>query len=413
MRQSQRARLIDLLGIQSASGKTSRIRAYVHDQLIEAGMEVEKRDKQLFARKGNVDGPVPYLVAHSDTVHAIVDSANYAVGMYTDRGAIVYHAFDPATKNPRGVGGDDKCGLWVCVEAAYALENLGVVITIDEERGCLGARKIRPEQLADASVLIQADRRGSDDAVRETWSGKISGEDWQGEVARAIKTHGYDWCDFGAGTDVAVMGPAARVSAINLSAGYHDPHTARETVSEEGVENALELALALAEASGGKRWTYERPASSEKWTKWSGEGGRRGTVRRQRESAPLRHNAKWDESMGASLDTDTGDIGQLVEAGYVWLDKEAQTKLRTFLGSHTTAYDPNANRDDACAWVGCNGDGSREVRSNPFPDRSSPISWYCREHIVRRDTYTRFLGRQSEERRKARASNAIAIPYSV
>jgi hypothetical protein len=308
MRMDRRERLISILEIQSQTGKTSRIRAFMRKALEEAGMTVQKRDRQLFAWKGDVNEPVPVFVAHSDTVHAIVAPEKYAVGMYTDKGDIIYHAFDPTTRKWRGVGGDDKCGLWVALEAAHALPNVGVIITIDEESGCKGARLLTPEDSAHASILIQADRRGNDDAVRKTFSGTLSGDDWQEHVKDDVLAHGYDWCNFGASTDVAAMKRA--VSAVNLSAGYHSPHSPYEYVSETDVENALELALALAEKSGRKKLDH---VSVQTATRWQGTSYNYGGFN-------LKSGVRqWDTERGAFFYPDTAEYAFSFSGRHIYL----------------------------------------------------------------------------------------------
>lgn len=276
-----------LLGIQSKTGKTSRIRAYVADQLEEAGMVVRARGSQIFAVKGDEDALRPYVVAHSDTVHSIVPSDNYAVGMYTDRGDVVYHAFDPETNGLRGVGGDDKCGMWVAIEAARSLQNVGVIITVDEEIGCKGARRVARGDLEKATVLLQSDRRGNSDAVWKGWGGsELSSIAWRDHVNHDILLHGYEWNQWGAGTDVIAMleTGASPVSTINISSGYYDPHSYQERVSEEDCENALELIISLAQKSGGEQWVHELP--------------RRTIARpiRDRSEGVSRYGGLWDEA---------------------------------------------------------------------------------------------------------------------
>ena len=257
MRQPQRERLLRILRTQSQSHNTRRMRGVMRVLLEEAGMTVVMQNKQLFARKGSA-AHVPYIVAHADTVHKIVGSDKYFATFDMMDGEIVHHAYDPSTNKPRGIGGDDKCGLWMAQEIARNMDNVGVIITVDEEVGCLGARRVTKEQLADATVLIQGDRRGHDDAVTRASGINISSDDWQSHVKKHIEDHGYRFCTFGAGTDVAAMHDtkAAEVSAINLSAAYYNPHFDNEYIREDKLENAFELALRLAEVSSDEKWGH-------------------------------------------------------------------------------------------------------------------------------------------------------------
>lgn len=258
MNNSQRKLLTEILRTQSVSRQTKRMRNLMRVRLEEAGMHVEMRDRQIFARKGR-KSPVPFIVAHSDTVYPIVPNENYRIAWDFNSGSVKYYAEDPKEKKRRGIGGDDKCGLFVALQIAQNMNDVGVIITTDEEIGCVGAKRVKKEDLEDASVLIQADRRGGTDAVKRISGFDISGEDWQEHVETSVKSHGYTWHTWGANTDVFAMQgtEAASVSAVNLSAGYHLPHTENDWIDEEQLENAFELALALAEKSREVKWAHK------------------------------------------------------------------------------------------------------------------------------------------------------------
>lgn len=258
MRQPARSRLLRILRTQSKSRKTQRMRGVMKEMLLDAGMEVQVINKQIFARKGNADH-MPVIVAHADTVHDIVPTDRYRVAFETVDGQVIHYAFDPKTGKQRGVGGDDKCGLWIAQEIARNMENVGVIITVDEEIGCIGAKRVTSDQIDHATVLIQADRRGKDDAIIRANQIDISSKEWQEHVKKGIDAHGYHYSTFGMGTDVAAMHntKAAQVSAINLSAAYFDPHSDNEWIAEDHLENAFELALRLAQESSGEKWLHE------------------------------------------------------------------------------------------------------------------------------------------------------------
>src|SRR5690349_5985339 len=103
MQKMPRERLVDILSIQAKSGRTTHMRAHIQRELEEAGCRVWRRDKNLYARKGDVSAPVPVFIAHSDTVHEIVPDRNYRVACEVDGGDIIYYAYDPITGKSRGV----------------------------------------------------------------------------------------------------------------------------------------------------------------------------------------------------------------------------------------------------------------------------------------------------------------------
>jgi tripeptide aminopeptidase len=297
-----------LLNIQSASRNQDRMMNFMHDALEDAGMVVRRKHGQLYATKGNTDNPVPVYVAHADTVHRIVRPDWYAVGVSENPkdGDRLYYGYDPGANIDRGVGGDDKCGMFVCMEAARELDNVGVIITRDEEIGAIGASLVTSADIAHAAVLIQADRRGARDAVRSTFGGvTISSDEWQAHVQESITVHGYDWCDSGLFTDVTRMHEdrIASVSAINISAGYYNPHTPSEYISEYDLEWALALAIDLGTLSAGKKWRHEYVPKRY-------EGAGEYTWRRGRNHRNNRYDdwdARW-EAEGWGTETQEDDI---------------------------------------------------------------------------------------------------------
>lgn len=273
MKMRDRKLLYELLNVQSVSYDQGDMIAFMQIHLEAAGMRVIEADGQLYARKGNENAFAPYFVAHADTVHKIVDEKNYAIRtVMTTDGDIVYSAFDPQTGQARGVGGDDKCGLFACLIAAQEMENVGVFIAIDEEVGCKGSRKAHEELFIRPGCFIQLDRRGNGDAVSEI-GGPIASQDWVEAMTPVIENWGYRWVR-GAITDVGELCPMMYLSGINLSAGYHSPHGPNEWVSETDLETSIDLALDIAVLAGDHEWiipeTELRPALPARF-QWSGK----------------------------------------------------------------------------------------------------------------------------------------------
>lgn len=284
MRCKDRALLFDLLSVQSKSRNQGRMIQFMQEKLTEFGMEVVRAGEQLYARKGNREVYVPYFVAHADTVHGIVPDDQYRVtALLATDGDIIYRAYDPTTGLSRGVGGDDKCGLYACLYAAQNMDDVGVLVTVDEEIGCVGAGLVHEELLIRPGCMIQLDRRGNGDAV-DAIGGPICSDEWKAAMSPVIAHYGYKWT-FGAITDVGTLAHDMRLSAINLSAGYFNPHGADEYVSETDLEFAIELAIDIAYTAGNEEWNIpeavvRRPKRStwepqwqrqQGWNMWDGE----------------------------------------------------------------------------------------------------------------------------------------------
>lgn len=278
MKRSQRRELHKILETQSYSRESGKMRRLMRDLLESAGMRVTIRDGCIFAVKGNQDDPVPIFVAHLDTVHKHIGE-HYKVVAEPDGADFIYWAYNSSTGMRTGVGGDDKCGLWVALQASKHFANCRVVLLRDEEIGGLGARSSPKGWYNGASVVIEADRRGNGDAVTEASGIRLSSDEWQDHVSDIVSMHGYAWEDAGGFTDVTELCESHKIttSAINISAGYHRPHTDYEYVSDSDLENALDLTISLADKSAGRTWDVRKEdrvseywgAASWRSTKWT------------------------------------------------------------------------------------------------------------------------------------------------
>lgn len=271
MNGTDRAALRDILSVQSVSQDSGAMLEHMVFALAAEGCRVSVDDGMVFAKRGDLREPVPCYVAHLDTVHAIVDPARYKADAWVRKdGELVWHAFDPKTGKQRGIGGDDKCGLFLCLMAARYLPNVQIVLTRDEEIGALGAHALSPEVFAAAACVIQADRRGNDEAIINGAYDDIASGDWQAAMRPILDRHGYSWSHAGTWTDVVALADAGTisVSAVNLAAGYHRAHSEDTYIVESELDRCVTLALEMGERSAGKRWRHTmapRPAYRDSW----------------------------------------------------------------------------------------------------------------------------------------------------
>ena len=84
----------------------------------------------------------PCVIAHTDTVHNI-DTINVFEEMLPDAQGNVKLSLKAYNDNdePTGIGGDDKCGVYGCLELLNELPNLKAAFFVSEETGCKGSFK--------------------------------------------------------------------------------------------------------------------------------------------------------------------------------------------------------------------------------------------------------------------------------
>lgn len=224
--------------------KQSTVKRYVSKQLNKLGYEkVIEEDGYVYA-----EGTYPVLlVAHMDTVHKeTVKKIKYD---------------DYVISSPQGIGGDDRCGIYIILEMLKDFK-CSVVFTEDEEIGCIGASKFADSQYIDdckVNYIVEFDRRGSKDAVFYSCDNK--------DFTEFIEEPGYFKKAWGSYSDICEIAPALGVAAVNLSSGYHNEHTLRETI------NLLEVQQTIAETKKILLQKVDAPfeyieKKSSSWNNW-------------------------------------------------------------------------------------------------------------------------------------------------
>lgn len=167
-------------------------------------------------------GDIPVgLVAHADTVFKSPPQ-----DFYYDTDKNVFWS-------PDGMGADDRAGIYAIMKIVQAGYRPHVIITTDEETGCIGAAKLArslTEFPSDLKFLIQLDRRGEKDSVFYE-CGNDEFEDY-------VNQFGFE-TEWGSFTDICVLAPAWGVAAVNFSIGYMNEHTAFEILHVDWMFNTI------------------------------------------------------------------------------------------------------------------------------------------------------------------------------
>jgi len=223
----------------------------------------------IYASKGDAEYK-PMFVAHTDTVHAIepelIIEEFYTPKPYTFGRSFddtVYKALRAVTPSglPTGIGGDDKCGIFICLELLKQLDNVKVGLFTAEEVGCIGSSQCDLNFLTDVGYIVQFDAP-STHLITEYCSGVQLFERDSDFFNKAIpvienamgtkmelQSHPY--------TDVSVLKKKTDVSCINISCGYYNMHSKSEFVVISDVEKSIQAGLSLAKELGNEKYTFE------------------------------------------------------------------------------------------------------------------------------------------------------------
>ena len=199
------------------------------------------------------------LVAHADTVW---ESKKYSKIRVRWDGNLAFG------EGANGLGADDRAGcamLWL-------MRGLGasIILTDEEESGCVGARKAVDAigaRLGEHAFAIQMDRRGDMQAVfydaatkpfREWLIGSLGGP-WREER--------------GSFSDVAEICPQVGINGVNLSAGFFWEHQASEMLVVDAWLRSVQATKKLVKlAQEGKLPEFGKPAERRRWRSWDDNG---------------------------------------------------------------------------------------------------------------------------------------------
>lgn len=211
--------------------------------------EMRKRGREVIVDDGYIYSPgeLPIILcAHLDTVHENKPSV------------IVYSKGE--ISSPQGIGGDDRCGVWMIMEIIKKV-NPTVIFFEDEECGGVGSMLFSKTKLCDDLIgkinyVIELDRKGENDAVFYD----CENYDFADFVTKSF------WKEsFGTFTDICNICPALGCAGVNLSCGYYKQHTKDEYIVISEMEKAMCETIKM--INRGTNVFYEYVEAKKFWDK--------------------------------------------------------------------------------------------------------------------------------------------------
>ena len=210
--------------------RQKELKHYLAGHLKKSGYEAVKKKGFLYAA-----GDVPVLlVAHLDTVHQ-------------EHPSIICRSNDGRfLMSPQGIGGDDRCGVYMILQIIEAAR-CHVLFCEDEEVGGHGARAFAGSGIdVDVNYIVEMDRRGSNDAVFYDCSNP--------EFAEFVCSFGFKEAA-GSFSDISVIAPYLNTAAVNISAGYYNEHRLHEVIDTSYLQYNVERITEMVQ-SQTKKYLY-------------------------------------------------------------------------------------------------------------------------------------------------------------
>jgi len=268
-------KLVSLLFVQSCGDNEKRMMIHLIDYIRGLGLEytIDNVGNILVTKSSGNTETYPCVVAHMDTVHAIVD--DYKIYRTKQKeGPILFAKSGTAEA---GVGGDDKCGVFACMYFLKNLPDVKVVFFTREETGCKGSNAIDHTFFDDARYIIQLDRKGAHDFIDKKFTNKTISKSFASEVGHLKKKYHFK-STTGSITDaVNLWQDGVGISCLNLSSGYYNAHSNKEFIVIEELWNSIMFTKEMIKTLKDKRYECPKPAiaaytynkhTTDKWC-WS------------------------------------------------------------------------------------------------------------------------------------------------
>ena len=256
--------LKDVLSVPTKTYKEDRMIEFLVDWLTKNNFSFEVDDYYNIYVTKQTDENIEYfpcVVAHTDTVQQLDIINDHEEQLPNDQGELklALKGYNDKGK-PTGIGGDDKCGVFACLELLKELPNLKVAFFVSEETGCHGSKNASKNFFDNLGYAIQFDPPGNS-MVSQYCMGvqlfdstsnffekcdKVLTETFNRE--RRYESHPY--------TDVYMLKKLFDFSCINFAIGYYRYHTPNEYVVVEDVYNGIKTGKELIESLGYEKYIY-------------------------------------------------------------------------------------------------------------------------------------------------------------
>jgi di/tripeptidase len=256
--------LEEILKIPTFYGREELLTEYVVEFAAKHDIKCSKDAKgNVYLIKGNLDADehYPCVVAHLDTVHTdqeqLVDSRgrielkeSYASGKRKLKG------MDPLRKVPTGIGGDNKCGVYIALKMMLEFEVIKGAFFVEEEIGMKGSKVADDSFFKDVGYAIQFDA-----PTRNWFSARLMGVKlWNdvffNDLFPLLEKFGVDnITEADPFTDVLQIRKKYGLCCAVFPTGYYNQHSKDEYVIPEETEECLLLGLETVGLLGRKRYS--------------------------------------------------------------------------------------------------------------------------------------------------------------
>ena len=262
---NMKEKLKELLSIPTKTWEEERLINYLIGHFEEKGYLYEVDDMgNLYVTKG-ISEHYPLVLAHTDSVHEIEEMVVKEEYLPNSQGEdrLALKAYTKDGGLPTGIGGDDKAGVFICLQLLEKFDVIKAFFPVAEETGCHGSRGAKEEFFKDVGYAIQFDSTENDTMSLSLMGVQLFEQksEFFDKTRNIILEHGFTEWRHHPYTDTMVLKERFNFACLNFAAGYYNYHTRNEYVVVEDVKNSINLGENVIKELGNSFYEFK---SSEK-----------------------------------------------------------------------------------------------------------------------------------------------------
>ena len=257
---NMKEKLKELLSIPTKTWEEERLINYLIGHFEEKGYLYEVDDMgNLYVTKG-ISEYYPLVLAHTDSVHEIVDYVVVEQYLPNSQGEdkLALKAYTKEGGLPTGIGGDDKAGVFICLQLLEKFDVIKGFFPVAEETGCHGSRGAKEKFFKDVGYAIQFDSTENDTMSLSLMGVQLFEQksEFFDKTRNIILEHGFTEWRHHPYTDTMVLKERFNFACLNFAAGYYNYHTRNEYVVVEDVKNSINLGENVIKELGNKFYEF-------------------------------------------------------------------------------------------------------------------------------------------------------------
>jgi len=243
--------LLRICKIPATSNNEKLITNYLLNKLADYNPIIDAIGNIIIRKGNNINYPV--VCSHLDTVHHYEDKELFYY--IQNEHKYLFSKNSQGVKN--GIGGDDKCGILVCLYLLEKFDNIKIVFFTQEESGAVGSQEIEMKEFQDASCIIGVDRWGNSDFINIYCGEKTTSKEFDDAVLDINHKYNYKSTS-GLMTDsLVVFEREVDIPCINVSCGYYRHHSSEEIIDTNELYNCCLYLEELLEAIKDKKFEHK------------------------------------------------------------------------------------------------------------------------------------------------------------